>query len=84
MKYLFTIIALTISLNAQGIPEHPPGQGKNRPKPPEVAKEIREEMLKKYDANKDGKLDKEERSKMTPEDRKKMGPPRPPRKPKKD
>ena len=48
MKYLFTIIALTISLNAQGIPEHPPGQGKNRPKPPEVAKEIREERSEEH------------------------------------
>lgn len=83
MKYLFTIIALTISLNAQGIPEHPPGQGKNRPKPPEISKEFREEMLKKYDINKDGKLDKEERSKISAEDKKKMGPPKP-RKPKKN
>ena len=34
------------------------------------------ELLEKYDTNKDGKLDKEERSKISPEDRKKMGPPR--------
>lgn len=85
MKYLLTIIALTLSLNAQGTPEHPPGQGGNHRKPPEKIKELREEMLKKYDTNKDGKLDKEERSKISPEDRKKMGPPRKgPKPPKKD
>jgi hypothetical protein len=47
MKYLLSIIALTLSLNAQGIPDRPPGQGENRRKPPEISKEFREEMLKK-------------------------------------
>lgn len=74
MKYILSIIVLTASLNAQNIPDHPPGQGGNRPKPPEISKEFREEILKKYDTNKDGKLDKEERLKISPEDRKKMGP----------
>jgi len=32
-------------------------------------KEVKKEMLEKYDTNKDGKLDKEERSKMTKEDK---------------
>jgi hypothetical protein len=32
-------------------------------------KEVKKEMLEKYDTNKDGKLDKEEKSKMTPEDK---------------
>ena len=76
MKYLLSIIALTVSLNAQGIPDRPPGQGENRRKPPEISKEFREEMLKKYDTNKDGKLDREERSKISSEDRKKVGLPR--------
>jgi Ca2+-binding EF-hand superfamily protein len=76
MKYLLSIIALTLSLSAQGKPENPPGQGENRRKPPEISKEFREEMLKKYDTNKDGKLDREERSKISLEDRKKVGPPR--------
>ena len=76
MKYLLASLALALTLNAQDKPEHPPGQGGNHRRPPEVSKEIREEMLKKYDLNKDGKLDKEERSKISPEDRKKMGPPR--------
>ena len=32
-------------------------------------KAVQKEMLAKYDTNKDGKLDKEERAKMTPEDK---------------
>ena len=76
MKYLLLLTTLSLSLYAQGKPEHPPGQGENHRRPPEVSKEIRQELLKKYDTNKDGKLDKEERSKISPEDRKKMGPPR--------
>ena len=48
------------------------------PKPPksQERKGAPKELLEKYDTNKDGKLDKEERSKISPEDRKKMGPPR--------
>jgi hypothetical protein len=34
-------------------------------------KAVMKEMLAKYDANKDGKLDKEEKAKMTKEDRQK-------------
>jgi len=32
-------------------------------------KAVKKEMLEKYDANKDGKLDKDERAKMTKEDK---------------
>jgi len=32
-------------------------------------KEVKKEMLEKYDTNKDGKLDKEEKSKMSEEDK---------------
>ena len=32
-------------------------------------KAVKKEMLDKYDANNDGKLDKEEKSKMTPDDK---------------
>ena len=35
-------------------------------------KAVQKEMLAKYDANKDGKLDKEERAKMSKEDKEKM------------
>ena len=33
------------------------------------AKGVRKELLEKYDTNKDGKLDKEEKAKMTEEDK---------------
>ena len=35
-------------------------------------KAVQKEMLAKYDANKDGKLDKEERAKISAEDKEKM------------
>ena len=35
-------------------------------------KQVMKEMLEKYDTNKDGKLDKEERSKISAEDKEKM------------
>ncbi|MCU0786988.1 MAG: hypothetical protein MUC91_02180 [Verrucomicrobia bacterium] len=35
-------------------------------------KQFRKEMVAKYDTNKDGKLDKEERAKMSDEDKQKM------------
>jgi methionine-rich copper-binding protein CopC len=35
-------------------------------------KAVKKELLAKYDTNKDGKLDKEERAKMTKEDKQKM------------
>lgn len=35
-------------------------------------KQVYKEMLEKYDTNKDGKLDKDERSKMSSEDKQKM------------
>jgi len=36
-------------------------------------KEARKALLEKYDTNKDGKLDKDERAKMSPEDKAKLG-----------
>jgi GH15 family glucan-1,4-alpha-glucosidase len=38
----------------------------------EDQKKLQKEMVEKYDTNKDGKLDKEERSKISAEDKKKM------------
>jgi uncharacterized protein YktB (UPF0637 family) len=35
-------------------------------------KAVHKQMVEKYDANKDGKLDKEEKAKMTAEDKKAM------------
>lgn len=43
---------------------------KSDQKPPQHS--IRNEILIKYDTNKDGKLDESERSQITPEDKKKI------------
>ena len=75
MKYflLSVIAALTLSLNAQDAPKP---KGPPAPVPPkpltEEQKQLRAELVKKYDVNKDGKLDREEMQKISEEDRKKM------------
>ena len=82
-KYLL-VLAAAFTLNAQEGPKGPPpgappGEGRPpRPKLTEEQKKQRSELIAKYDANKDGKLDKEERTKVSDTDRKLMrsfGPP---------
>jgi hypothetical protein len=81
MKYLLYTILLGLSLTtlAQDGPKPPKSQERKGPS---------KQLLEKYDINKDGKLDKEERSKITEEDRKKFAPrrkgPKGPPPPKKD
>ena len=84
MKYLLYTIILGLSLtsSAQDAPKTPKSQGKKGPP---------KEFLEKYDTNKDGKLDKEEKSKVSQEDKKKFAPrgrgpngPPPPRPPRPD
>jgi len=67
MKYLLYTILLGFSLtsSAQDAPKTPKSQ--ERKGPPK-------EFLEKYDTNKDGKLDQEERSKVSQEDKKKFAP----------
>ena len=67
MKYLLYTILLGLSLTsiAQDAPK--PQKNKEKKGPPK-------ELLEKYDTNKDGKLDKEERSKISEEDKKKFAP----------
>ena len=60
---LALLFAASLTVQAQEKPKH---------KPTAEQKAFRKEMLEKYDANKDGKLDKDERSKMTQEDKDKM------------
>ncbi len=80
MKYIFLslLLALSVSAQDQKKPERkgpPPGE---RPKLTEEQKKQRAELVTKYDANKDGKLDKEERAKVSEDDRKLLrsfGPP---------
>jgi Ca2+-binding EF-hand superfamily protein len=47
------------------------GEGKKEKKLTDEQKAVYKELLAKYDANKDGKLDKEERAKMSAEDKEK-------------
>ena len=47
-------------------------EGKKERKMTEEQKTLQKDMLAKYDANKDGKLDKEERAKISAEDKQKM------------
>ena len=67
MKYLLYTIILGLSLTtlAQDAPKTSKSQGKKGPP---------KELLEKYDTNKDGKLDQEERSKVSKEDKKKFAP----------
>ena len=82
LKYLLVLTA-AFALNAQEGPktggkDPVPPHLKERPKLTEEQKAQRAELVKKYDVNKDGKLDKEERIKVSDEDRKLMrsfGPP---------
>ena len=46
--------------------------GKKHTKVAEERRKLRKEMLEKYDANKDGKLDKKERAKISKEDQEKL------------
>ena len=78
LKYLLVLTA-AFALNAQDKPKDPPpGPRPPRPQLTEEQKAQRAELVKKYDVNKDGKLDKEERTKVSDEDRKLLrsfGPP---------
>lgn len=90
LKYLVLLTA-ALTLNAQEGPKGPPPDGARpplRPKLTEEQKKQREALVAKYDTNKDGKLDKEERAKVSDEDRKLLRsfgpPPGGPRGPRKD
>ena len=57
--------AVALTVNAQ--------EAKEKHKPSAEDKAAKKELLEKYDANKDGKIDKEERAKMSKEDKEKWG-----------
>ena len=88
MKYLFALLVVAaLTVNAQEGPRGPRPQGglpkeqregSPRPKLTDEQKKQRDSIVAKYDTNKDGKLDKEERAKVSDADRKLMrsfGPP---------
>lgn len=67
LKYLLILtVTLTLTLNAQDGPK------KERPTLTPEQKKLQSEFIAKYDTNKDGKLNTQERSKVSVEDRKKM------------
>lgn len=75
MKRLLFVLSLTCALalgaNAQDkAPEAKAPEAK--PAMTEAQKALKKEMTEKYDANKDGKLDKEEKAKISAEDKAKM------------
>jgi hypothetical protein len=93
MKILFLSLLSALTLVAQVPKEHAPGQrpapleerikekGPRRPKLTAEQHKQREAIIQKYDANKNGRLDAEERNNMSDADRKilrSFGPPRPP------
>lgn len=92
MKYVFLTLLTALCVSAQEGPKGPPPQGGARPplrpRLTEEQQKQRAELVAKYDANKDGKLDKEERLKVSDDDRKLLRsfgpPPGGPRGPKKD
>lgn len=65
-KYIALALMAAVAVNAAET-----GEKKHGPKLTDEQKAI----IAKYDTNKDGKLDKEERSKITPEDAAKLPPP---------
>ena len=67
MKKLFPILMGVVC--AMAIATSASAQDKKRPELTEDQKKVQKEMLDKYDTNKDGKLDKEERAKMSQEDK---------------
>jgi len=76
MKKLLVALCIT---SAIAIAAHAADEGKEKKKGegkhPEMTAEqkaLRKEMLEKYDANKDGKIDKDERAKVSEEDKSKM------------
>ena len=77
MRKLLALYAMVGALSvvnvvgAQQAPAEAHGK-KERPALTEEQKKLRSELLAKYDANKNGKLDQEEFAKVTPEDRKKL------------
>ena len=67
MKKLLVAIAVLVCAASLTVGA---GQGKDKLNPEQKA--LRKEMLEKYDANKDGKLNKKERAKMSKEDRERL------------
>ncbi len=76
MKKLLVALCFTCALALAAHAADAPEGAKPEAKKPTLTAEqkaARKALLEKYDANKDGKLDKEERAKITEEEREKAG-----------
>ena len=71
MKKLLFVLSLTCVLAVTANAAEDKAEGK-KPALTEEQKTLKKEMADKYDTNKDGKLDKEERAKISAEDKAKM------------
>jgi len=76
MKKLLVVTCLTCALALAAHAAEGEGKkkdaGKAKTTPTAEQKALRKEITAKYDTNKDGKLDKEERAKISAEDKEKM------------
>jgi len=78
MKYILLTLLTALYVSAQEGPKGSPHDRPPRPRLTEEQKKQRDAIVAKYDVNKDGKLDPEERLKVSEDDRKalrKFGPP---------
>lgn len=72
MKKILATIAGVICATAICVHAADDSTTKKHHKMTDEQKAVQKEMLEKYDTNKDGKLDKEEKSKISAEDKEKM------------
>lgn len=73
MKKLIAFLAIVGALSVVNVQsaEQAPAPKHEKKALTDEQKKLRQELLAKYDANKDGKLDKDELAKMSDEDKKK-------------
>jgi hypothetical protein len=73
MKKILVTIAGVLCATAIAVHADDAAAGKKKGhKMTDEQKQVMKDMLEKYDTNKDGKLDKEERAKISAEDKEKM------------
>ena len=76
MKKLIVALCFACAVTLAARAQDKPAEGKQeskKPAPTAEQKAARKALMEKYDANKDGKLDKEEKAKITPEELEKAG-----------
>ncbi|HEY1170173.1 MAG TPA: hypothetical protein VGH19_02280 [Verrucomicrobiae bacterium] len=72
MKHIITTALALVLVGSFTSAQAQEEKKKERPPLTEEQKALMKQMNEKYDANKDGRIDQEERAKISPEDREKM------------